>query len=130
LTVASSPTTLADLFGDGSADETGADRSAPSDALSPDEDQDGVDRPDEDLRDVALATESHTINPEVTSAPSDDDQSEFDRLVSEAVESGASPEEADANPAGEGPNVPPLPPTEPFSIDEVEEPRDSEMHQP
>ena len=46
----------------------------------------------------------------MTSAPSDEDQSETLKIVTEAVEAGASGAEVEANPAGEGPNVPSLPP--------------------
>ncbi|WP_435016561.1 transcription termination factor NusA [Tundrisphaera sp. TA3] len=122
-------TTLADLFDDGPAE--GDDGTAPADALPADEEQDEADRPGEEPRDLALAAEVSDRGHEVTSAPSDDDQDETDRLVTEAVESGGSPEEAEANPAGEGPNTPPLPPTEPFTTDEeADEPREPEMHQP
>jgi N utilization substance protein A len=65
----------------------------------------------------------------VTSRPSDADQDETERIVTEAVESGASPREPVANESGGGPNIPTLPPTEPFTADTAGE-RDSEMHQP
>ncbi len=90
----------------------------------------GGDEEEEDLRDLALAAEPRsTADPEVTSAPSNADQDETARIVTEAVEAGISDWEIVANEAGEGPNVPPLPPTEPFSGDRPEE-RDSDMHQP
>ncbi|HMB07464.1 MAG TPA: hypothetical protein VKP69_27500, partial [Isosphaeraceae bacterium] len=85
-----------------------------------------------EMRDLALAAEGsgvEEIGREVTSPPSDADQAEMVRIVTEAVEAGASPREIVVNEAGGGRNVPPLPPTEPFATDEVEG-RDSEMHQP
>ena len=126
-------TTLADLFGEAPAEpaDPDDDGSAPADALPADDEQDQADRPDEEPRDLALASEFSYHESEVTAPPSDDDQSETARLVTEAVESGQSPEEAEFNPAGEGPNVPPLPPTEPFSTDDEANPnRDPEMNQP
>jgi len=83
----------------------------------------------EEFRDLALAAEPLVLDPEVTSPPSDEDQSETEKIVTEAVEAGASRAEVEANPAGEGPNVPPLPPTEPFSVDEAED-RETDMRQP
>ena len=52
-----------------------------------------------------------------------------ERIVTEAVESGASPREVEANEAGGGRNVPPLPPSEPFSTDTVEG-HDADMNRP
>ena len=86
----------------------------------------------DEIRDLALAAEtsrSEDDGREVTSPPSDADQDETARIVTEAVEAGSSPQEIEASEAGAGRNVPPLPPTEPFSADRVEG-RDSEMHQP
>src|SRR5262249_33964052 len=86
----------------------------------------------EDFRDVALAAETagrEADGREGTSPPSNADQDETNRIVTEAVESGDSREEAVAREAGAAPNVPPLPSTERFDIDEPEE-RDSEAHQP
>nr|UXE45577.1 transcription termination/antitermination protein NusA [uncultured bacterium] len=88
----------------------------------------GVDE-DGELRDLAIAEEGHEGDREVTFAPSDADQGETERIVTEAVEAGASPHEIVANEAGAGPNIPPLPPTEPFSGDTPED-RDTEMHRP
>jgi transcription termination/antitermination protein NusA len=90
--------------------------------------------PDEsdEMRDLVLAAEESGLEEnghEVTSAPSDADLDETNRIVTEAVSSGASPDEVVARKAGDGSDVPPLPPTEPFPADEAEE-RDSEMHQP
>ena len=85
-----------------------------------------------EIRDLELAAETSGVDEdgrEVTSPPSDADQDETNRIVTEAVESGASPHEIVAHEAGGGPNVPPLPPTEPFSTDEAEG-RDSDMQQP
>jgi N utilization substance protein A len=84
------------------------------------------------FRDLALAAEGSgnvDLGHEVTSRPSDADQDETERIVTEAVESGASPREPVANESGGGPNIPQLPPTEPFTADTAGE-RDSEMHQP
>jgi transcription termination/antitermination protein NusA len=86
----------------------------------------------DEIRDLALAAEtlrSEDDGCEVTSPPSDADQDETARIVTEAVEAGSSPQEIEASEAGAGQNVPPLPPTEPFSTDRVEG-SDSEMHQP
>ena len=86
----------------------------------------------DEIRDLALAAEtsrSEDDGREVTSPPSDADQDETARIVTEAVEAGSSPQEIEASEAGAGRNVPPMPPTEPFSTDRVEG-SDSEMHQP
>ena len=86
----------------------------------------------DEIRDLALAAEglrTEEDGREVTAPPSDADQSETVRIVTEAVEAGSSDQEIEAKEAGSGRNVPPLPPTEPFSTDPVEG-RDSEMHQP
>jgi len=101
------------------------------DSLSDSEEEsDGEPDQDGDFRDLAIAAEPKELTDgEVTSPPSNDDQDETARILTEAVESGASSQEIEANAAGEGPNVPPLPPTEPFSSDKPEE-RDSDMHQP
>jgi N utilization substance protein A len=138
--VEASGPTLDELLGDGEAaaeGEAAADRTTErgdaevsADGAS-DADADADLNPDE-LRDLALAAETSGRDEdgrEVTSPPSDADQDETNRIVTEAVESGASSEEVIANEAGGGPNVPPLPPTEPFSADEPEG-RGTEMHQP
>jgi len=86
----------------------------------------------DEIRDLVLAAEesgSSEDGREVTAAPSDADQDETARIVTEAVEAGASAREIEAREAGAGRNVPPLPPTEPFSTDEVEG-SESEMSQP
>ncbi|MBV8233538.1 MAG: transcription termination factor NusA [Planctomycetaceae bacterium] len=86
----------------------------------------------DEIRDLALAAETSSSGDdgcEVTSPPSDADQDETARIVTEAVEAGSSPQEIEASEAGAGRDVPPLPPTEPFSTDRVEG-SDSEMHQP
>ncbi len=92
----------------------------------------GVDE-DGELRDLAIAEEGHSGEREVTSAPSDADQAETERIVTEAVEVGLDPRYSEheiiANEAGAGPNFPPLPPTEHFPAERPGE-RDSEMHQP
>jgi transcription termination/antitermination protein NusA len=99
-------TTLADLFPDEAGTEQGA---PPTDADSESEDADDSDPADEEFRDIALATESGDLfleGREVTSAPSDADQTESIRIATEAVESGPSSEELVANEAGQGPNHP------------------------
>ncbi len=92
----------------------------------------GVDE-DGELRDLAIAEEGHSGEREVTSPPSDADQGETERIVTEAVEIGLDPRhsghEIVANEAGAGPNFPPLPPTEHFPSEQPGE-RDSEMQQP
>ncbi len=85
------------------------------------------------LRDLDLAAErSGRVEDghEVTSPPSDADQDETNRIVTEAVASGVSPLDALAHDGGRGSNGgPPLTPTEPISADEVEG-RDAEMQHP
>jgi N utilization substance protein A len=63
----------------------------------------------EEFRDVAMATEESPIasdGRELTSAPSDADQSEMTRIATDAAESETSPEELVANEAGDGPTHP------------------------
>ncbi len=96
--------TLADLFSD---DATSHGDGSLADALA--EDADEPDPADEELRDLAIATEEADLDSdghEVTSAPSDADQDESIRIATDAVESGPSPEQLVANEAGEGPNHP------------------------
>jgi N utilization substance protein A len=71
----------------------------------------GPDGPDaEDLRDLELASESRDDDGrEVTSPPSDADQAETERIVTEAVESGPTQQEIEARESGAGHNIPPLP---------------------
>jgi N utilization substance protein A len=134
--------TLDDLFSDAApaapaTDEAGAQfAEVPPAVAQADADPDEMDLTGSDwsgeMRDLALAAEGsgvEEIGREVTSPPSDADQAETVRIVTEAVEAGASPQEIVVNEAGGGRNVPPMPPTEPFSTDKVEG-RDSEMHQP
>jgi len=85
----------------------------------------------DEIRDLALASEGTTTQNghEITSAPSDADQDETARIVTEAVEEGESPERNEADEAGAEGNVPPAPTKRPFSTDDVEG-RDSDMHQP
>ncbi len=85
-----------------------------------------------EIRDLALAAETsgvEDIGHEVTAPPSDADQDEMVRIVTEAVEVGVAPRPIETPETGVGGNVPPLPPTEPFSAAEVER-RDSEMQEP
>jgi len=107
--------------------ETSADPGNGEDSyLTPADDSD-------EIRDLAIASEgsggAEVDGHEVTSPPSDADQNETERIVTEAVEAGASGHEIVAHEAGGGRNVPPLPPTEPFTTDESEG-RDPEMQQP
>lgn len=87
----------------------------------------------DDFRDVALAAEGSGLGDnghEVTAAPSDADQVETERIVTNAVESGTSPDEIVAHEAGGGgANVPPLSPTESHPADEAEG-RETDMRQP
>ena len=123
-----SETSAANLFREGEDSEAVA-----NDDGNEEEDRDGDQEETEDgdgeLRDLAIAEEPMETDGEVTSPPSDEDQNETIRLVTEAVASGGSRHEIQANEAGHGPNVPPLPPTEPFSSDLPEE-RNSDMQQP
>jgi len=141
--------TLDDLFGEtedtagGSGSDSGGDDEAPrADEQESDRGDDQEwDRGDEsgltasadsdEIRDLALASEGTTVQDghEITSAPSDADQDETARIVTEAVEEGESPELNEADEAGAEGNVPPTPTKEPFSTDDVEG-RDSDMHQP
>jgi len=123
--------TLDDLFGN-----EGADPGSANGALSP-EDEGSVANGDEadltassesdEIRDLALAEEplAKQHDHEVTSAPSNEDQDETLRIVTDAVESGSSPKQIEA---GAG-SVHPQPPTKPNSAEQAEG-SDSEMHQP
>ena len=66
---------------------------------------------DEEMRDLAIAEEvfGGDDGDEVTSAPSDEDQSETSKIVIEAVESGSSPAEVESSPEDEVPEAPTLP---------------------
>jgi transcription termination/antitermination protein NusA len=136
-------TTLDDLFGSEGVSEDGMIEEVREEGVGEDgltgevateeiaEGSDGENGFDQ-LRDMALAAEEGGYpaeGHEVTSPPSNADQDETNRIVTEAVESGAGPVPINVHEAGGGPNVPPLPPTEPFSTDEVEV-REPEMHQP
>jgi N utilization substance protein A len=87
--------------------------------------------PSGEIRDLVLAEEGSGAvveGHEVTAAPSDADQNETARIVTEAVETGASPQEIKNN-SGGGRNVSPPPTEGPFSTEPVEG-RDAEMNQP
>ena len=122
-------TALDDLFGDESREPA---ESSPSEPAGGGDDAD-VDHPDfeeaEEFRDFALAAEPQVVDPEVTSPPSDDDQSETLKIVTEAVEAVDSSAEVEANPARDGRIVPPSLPLEPSEADEAEG-RDPEMQKP
>ena len=123
--------TMSDLFPDELESRAESEDSTEDESGNADEaeERDDAEQDTGEFRDLALASEPLVADPEVTSAPSDDDQSETEKIVTEAVEAGASRAEVEANPAGEGPNVPPLPSTEPFSADEAED-RETDMRQP
>ena len=116
---------LDDLFGGGDPE-----REAEASAGDPTADEDGgqaggeYDSAEEaDLRDVDLASELLDLDGrEVTQAPSDADQAETERIVTEAVESGPTEQELDAEEAGAGTNTPPLPTDGPSSTGSAEEP--------
>lgn len=56
------------------------------------------------LRDLAIAAETHASSGhEVTSAPTDADQSETERIVTEAIQAGPTPQEIESNESGAGP---------------------------
>ena len=126
--------TLDDLF----ASEAAAPADEDDDEPGPSEDGlDPSDAPEnEELRDLALASEGHHRDGhEVTHAPSDADQGETERIVTEAVEAGPSPQEIEANDEGAGPNSHPMPTTDPSSTGSSEvshhdnpDPRDPEMN--
>jgi len=130
--------TLDDLFGESEpAVETEAVGEEDSRAAT-DEATEGNDESDltvslesDEIRDLALASEGTPDQDgrEITAPPSDADQDETARSVTEAVEEGVSPEENEADEAGAERNVPPTPPLEPISTDEVEG-RESDMHKP
>jgi N utilization substance protein A len=114
-----------------------ADGSLPVDALPVDEveaviEETGEEPEDTEMRDLAIAAEEKEGDAEVTSVPSNDDQDETARIVTDAVASAGSghQHQIEAHAAGEGLNVPPLPPTEPFSADPRTEERETEMQQP
>jgi transcription termination/antitermination protein NusA len=106
--VGGGPTALDNLFND---DTTSRDESSPAVdfAFALAEDGDEPEPADEEFRDLAIASEEADLEPnghEVTSAPSDADQSESIRIATDAVESGPSTEELVANESGEGSNHP------------------------
>ncbi len=119
-----------DLFqGEGAPEETSSaveeteveDSEVVDDASDEESDPTSEDVQDE-MRDLEIAAETAgrvEDGREITRPPSDADQDETNRIVTEAVASGASALEIVAEEAGEGPNVPPLPPTEPFPADEA-----------
>ena len=85
----------------------------------------------DEIRDLVLATEgsgAEVDGHEVTAPPSDADQNETARIVTEAIEAGTSPQEFEAN-SNDGRNLPPSSPKEPISAEQAEG-RDAEMNQP
>jgi N utilization substance protein A len=87
----------------------------------------------DEIRDLALAEEGsdlEAVGREVTAPPSDADQDETARIVTEAIETGATPQEIEANPDGaRGQGQPPPSPKQPFSAGPAEG-RDVEMNRP
>ncbi|CAN5899492.1 transcription termination factor NusA [soil metagenome] len=95
-----------------------------------------------DAHDRALAEEASGLEHnghEVTHPPSDEDQSETERIVAEAVEAGPSQQEIESRAAGDGPRIAPLPttpdpsPADPSAGDEPPDPdseSEPEMNQP
>ncbi|MEO6807733.1 MAG: transcription termination factor NusA [Isosphaeraceae bacterium] len=116
--------TLDELFGEAPVPEE-ADAATETDLIEGDEtleSHDGSVEPDDDdleqlddhddLRDLALAEEAnggHDDGREVTHPPSDADQRETERIVTEAVEAGPTQQEIEAHDAGSGPNKLPMP---------------------
>jgi N utilization substance protein A len=126
---AAEPPTLEEIFGEEavaradagpSPDELGeADEAAPAPDDASLEQETGLDEDERyDVRDLALGEEANgraEDGREVTHPPSDADQSETERIVSEAVETGATQQEIEAREAGTGPHVPPRPVRDPSS---------------
>jgi N utilization substance protein A len=101
--------TLQELF----AEETGSESPAET----------GNGHEGEDLRDLELASETRDNDGrEVTSPPSEADQAETERIVTEAVESGPTQQEIEAREAGAGSHAPPLLTMHPSSTGSAEEP--------
>ena len=122
--------TLDDLFGDeagaATADNDGAlalatgtdqsiadDNGELEDAVEVDSDELDltVSAESDEIRDLVLAVEGSGVEidgHEVTSPPSNDDQDETLRIVTEAVESGPNPDRANATEVSEEPSTPPL----------------------
>jgi N utilization substance protein A len=130
--------TLDDLFGTEEIARASEEEEGEAAELAPEGSADAAEESDltaseesDEIRDLALASErpNDQDGREVTSPPSDADQNETARIVTEAVESGTAPDQKLARLAGAGRNVPPLTQKEPFSAEDAEG-RDSEMHQP
>jgi transcription termination/antitermination protein NusA len=132
--------TMADLFGD---DDQPALKAAPTadhlfspasgqteEAPSADEAASENDGEGEDLRDLALAEEAidDDHGREVTSPPSNADQSETLRIVTEAVEAGSSPQEIESNEPGPRSKTTDGLSTNAASTDEAKD-RDEDMNQ-
>jgi N utilization substance protein A len=133
--------TLDDLFGIAEGSIAAAAAAVPAEAESePAAEESGeADESDltgsvesDEIRDLALAAERDDAveaGREVTSPPSDADQSETARIVTEAVEARVAPRPSEGSEVGAGRSVPPTPPTESISAPEAEG-RDSEMQEP
>jgi transcription termination/antitermination protein NusA len=112
-------TTLDELLGEGAGEDEGEGEEltdgVPA-AMDETDTSQVYDEEREDLRDLLLAEQGKSGRGtegghEVTKAPSDDDQSETERIVTEAVEAGSTPQEIEGREATSGPNGPPVPPT-------------------
>jgi N utilization substance protein A len=127
--------TLDDLFSENHAGEAaaGGDTDAGGEAAASGADESDLTASEDsdEIRDLALAAEplQNEHGHEVTSAPSDADQVETARIVTDAVESGGYAHDAERHEPGSGWTGPPLPANEPFSAEEVEG-RESEMNRP
>ncbi len=134
--------TMSDLFGnEGAGDGLGTERDGeagdPAAGSSQGQEEaagesDGAVLADSDeIRDLALAAETSGRDDdghEVTSPPSNADQDETSRIVTEAIESGATPQGGVAHVSGGAPEATALGSTEPFSVDRAEG-REPDMHQ-
>ncbi len=108
------PTSLAELFGDTAPAPAESETEAEGSEAETDDSETlslGADETEEadDLRDLDLAEEAdddESSGHEVTSAPSDADQDETARIMTDAVESNESATELDFHEMGDGPNTP------------------------
>ncbi len=132
--------TLDDLFGgedhggvDNPAREDDSEERSEEEASEAESDENASAQADtEDFRDLAIAAETAGYKEdgrEVTSPPSDDDQDETTRIVTEAVASGSSPREQTSETLRVASISPQSPPTEPLSADQAEG-RESDMQRP
>jgi N utilization substance protein A len=122
---------------DRAADAEMEDEDEPGPARGPEPDSDELDLTasveSDEIRDLALAEEGSeldVVGREVTAPPSEADQDETARIVTEAVETGATPQEIEANPDSERSQPLPSPKQQQtFSAGSAEE-QDVEMNRP